>query len=138
MNRSTFRLRTLAALAVVCLCGSVTAVAMGKNGADDGTTTGTTGTTNTTPSNGAPSIREIEVDSVAGGKLRLRTEVSGRATSVRFTYRSRTYKGKKISSNKWARTVAARGGDRRDSVIKVRVRACNGSKCTTRSGSDDA
>lgn len=86
----------------------------------------------------APRITEIEVDAVRGGRLRLEAETSGRTTSVRFTYRGRTYKARRTTDGDWARTVKARGGDRDDRVVRLEVRACNGSRCTTKTGRDDA
>jgi hypothetical protein len=166
MHPRLHRLRTALLLVLVCLAGSVTAVAVAKGGGgadDDGTTTGeTTGTTGetgttgtgttgtgttgtgttTTPRSGtgSPRIQEIEVDSVSGGRLRLRAEIDGRVTSVRFTYRNRRYKGRRSTRSRgvWTRVVRARGGDGNDVVITVRVRACSGSRCTTRTGRDDA
>ncbi len=145
-NHSTFaqKLRIGALSLLLCSAGAATAVttAQGKNGADDGTTTtGTTtnGTTSGTPR--APLIFDIEVSSLAGGKLRLRTEVAPRGakvTSVRIRYRSVSYKATRTTGTTWARTVTARGGDRNDTVVTLRVSACAGTRCTTKIGSDDA
>jgi hypothetical protein len=165
-----FRLRTLITLAAACLAGAVSAAAVASDGrprsqtdtttTDDTTTTGTTTTgttttgttttgttttgTTTTPGPTAPRsprIAEIEVDSVSGGRLRLRAEVvrrGARITSVRFTYRGRSYKARRVRSEEWSRLVTARGGDSRGDVVTFRVRACAGSRCTTRTGSDEA
>jgi hypothetical protein len=142
MSHSTFghKLRIGAVSLLVCAAGAVTAVttAQGANGADDGTTTGTTSTTGTS---GVPFISDIEVSSLGAGKLRLRTEVASRGakvTSVRIRYRGVNYAATKTVGKKWGRTVAARNGDRKDSVITLKVTACAGSKCSTKSGSDDA
>lgn len=59
-------------------------------------------------------------------------------TSVRIRYRGTTYKAGRTGANRWARTVSARGGDGQDSVITLRVTACAGSRCATKTGSDDA
>jgi hypothetical protein len=101
--------------------------------------TATTGTTSGTPR--APRITEIEVDGLGGGKLRLRTEVAPRGasvTSVRIRYRGTTYKATRTAGTHLARTVAARCGDGKDSVITLRVTACAGSRCSVRTGRDDA
>jgi hypothetical protein len=123
---------------VVCAAGAAAAVgtASAKNGADD---TNTTTTTSGTPR--APLITGIEVDGLAGGKLRLRTEVAARGakvTSVRIRYRGVSYKASRTVGKRYSRTVDARGGDRKDSVISLTVTACAGSRCTTKTGSDDA
>jgi hypothetical protein len=142
MSHSTFgqKLRIGALSLLVCTAGAATAVttAQGKNGADDGTTTGTT-TTSGTPR--APLISEIEVDSLGGGKLRLRAEVAPRGASVRsvrIRYRGVSYKATKTVAKKWGRTVSARGGDRNDSVITLKVTACSAAGCVSKTGSDDA
>lgn len=146
-NHSTFarRLRIGAVSLLLCTAGAATAVtaAQGKNGADDGTTT--TGTTSTTATTGgtprAPLISDIEVDGFSAGKLRLRTEVAARGakvTSVRIRYRGVNYKASRIAGKRYGRTVDARGGDRNDSVITLTVTACAGTKCATKTGSDDA
>jgi hypothetical protein len=127
---------------VVCAAGAAAAVgtASAKNGADDtNTTTTATSTTSGTPR--APLITGIEVDGLAGGKLRLRTEVAARGakvTSVRIRYRGVSYKASRTVGKRYSRTVDARGGDRKDSVISLTVTACAGSRCTTKTGSDDA
>ncbi len=149
--------RSIAIAAVALAFGGATGVAVSKNGDDDttttdsttGTTTGTTtddspptqGTTGgTTPR--APRITEVEVDARPGKRLRLRAEVRARGravTSVRFIYRGRTIKGRRDRGSTWARTVTARGGDHRaDRLITVRVRACAGARCTTRTVRDEA
>jgi hypothetical protein len=137
-------LRIGAVALLVCAAGAGTAVtaASGKGGRDhpeDRTTTGTT--TGTSGPARAPLISDIEVDGLGGGKLRLRTEVAARGarvTSVRIRYRGVNYKASRTSGKTWARTVKARGGDGNDSVITLRVRACAGSKCAVKTGSDDA
>jgi hypothetical protein len=107
------------------------------------TTTGTT-TTNTTPAPAprrarAPRVEEIEVDGLSRRRLRLRTELAGRVTRVRFVYRGRTYRARRGRSNTFTRVVRARGGDHLDDrVIRFRVRACNGSRCISRLGRDEA
>jgi hypothetical protein len=129
---------------IACMAGSTAAVALADKGRDhpeDTPSTGTTGTTGTTttPSSGAtPAIRKIEAGALSGGRLKLRTELSGRATKVRLSYRGRTYNAFKTGSQSWARTVAARGGDGAGSTVTVRVRACNASRCISRTGSDEA
>jgi hypothetical protein len=159
------RLRTVLTLVLACLAGGATAVAVasdGGRGRDDddstgttgettGTTTGettTTGTTTTgtttTPGTGtprAPRIDELEADAVAGGRLRLRAEVTrrgARVTSVRFTYRGTRYRAVRRSGGNWSRVVTARGGDARGDVVRFRATACAGSRCTSRTGSDEA
>ena len=138
------KLRVGAVALLACTVGATSAVtaASGKQGRDhpeDSTTTSTTTTTSGTPR--APLISDIEVDGLAGGKLRLRTEVAARGakvTSVRIRYRGTTYKARKTSARTWSRTVSARAGDGNDSVITLRVTACAGSRCTVKTGSDDA
>jgi hypothetical protein len=135
------KLRSGALCLLVCGAGAATAVttASGKNGADDGTTT--TGTTGTTGPPRAPLITDIEVDGLGAGKLRLRTEVAPRGakvTSVKIRYRSVSYNATRTVAKKWARTVDARGGDGKDSVITLKVTACAGSRCATKTGSDGA
>jgi hypothetical protein len=139
-------LRAAAVLTAVCLAGGGTAVAVAssddRNKPEDSTTGTTTDRTTTTPrsATGTPRIGEIEADWAGNGRLRLRTEiVTGAAgvTSVRFTYRGRTVRGRR-SGNEWSRVVTARGGDRRGSVVTVRVRACAGSRCVSRTGRDEA
>jgi hypothetical protein len=146
------------AVLIVCGAGATAAVAAGSGsgggGADDTTSTGTTGTTETTTTGTtgtttttttttaprSPRIADIEADSMAGGKLRLRTEVTARGakvTSVRIRYRGTTYKAYK-RGQRWVRTVDARGSDGNDSVIRLRVTACAGSRCSVKYGSDDA
>ena len=142
-------LRTVVTLIFVCLAGGATAVAMASGGAtsqgtDDSTgTTGETTNTTTTPSGvrRAPRIVEIEADSVSGGRIRLRAEVTrrgSRITKVRFTYRGVKYTAFRGSSENWSRVVAARGGDSRGDEITFRVTACSGSRCISRVGSDEA
>jgi hypothetical protein len=133
-------LRIGAVSLLLATAGAATAVtaAQGKNGADDGTTTGTTSTTGTPR---APLISDIEVDGLGGGKLRLRTEVAARGakvTSVQIRYRGVNYKAARTVGKRYARTVDARGGDRKDSLITLKVTACAGAKCATKTGSDDA
>lgn len=154
------------AASILLAIGGGTAVALASGGGrdhpeDDGTTTAestgttttgttttgspTTPTTPTTPTQPgvpqAPRITEIEVDDAPGTRIRLRAEVQARGarvTSVRFTYRGRTYRATR-SRGHWVRTVAARGGDHRDdAIITVRVRACATDLCTARTGRDDA
>jgi hypothetical protein len=155
------RLRTLIILLAACLAGAISAAAVASDGrprsqTDTTTTdetTGTTGTTTTgttttgtttTPGTTAPRsprIAEIEVDSVSGGRLRLRAEIvrrGARITSVRFTYRGRRYVARRVRSEEWSRVVTARGGDSRGDVVTFRVTACAGSRCTTRTGRDEA
>ncbi len=134
------RLRVGSIALLACAAGATTAVttASARNGADDSTTT--TGTT-TTGTPRAPFISDIEVDALSGGRLRLRTEVAARgasATSVKIRYRGVSYKAARTTGKTWARTVDARGGDRNDSVITLKVTACAGSRCATKTGSDDA
>ena len=157
------RLRTAITLIAVCLAGVATAAAVASGGTtaqggDDSTgttgeTTGTTGestgttgeTTNTTTTPGsgsarAPRIVEIEADAVSGDRLRLRAEVTrrgARVTKVRFTYRGVKYSAVRDGSA-WSRVVGARGGDARGDEVTFRVTACAGSRCTTRTGSDEA
>jgi hypothetical protein len=134
------KLRIGAVSVLLCSAGAATAVttAQGSNGADDNTTT--TGTT-TTGAPRAPLISGIEVDSLAGGRLRLRTEVAARGatvTSVKIRYRGIDYKAARTVGKRYARTVDARGGDGNDSVITLRVTACAGSRCATKTASDGA
>ena len=44
----------------------------------------------------------------------------------------------RTAGTRWARTVDARGGDRKDSVVTLRVTACAGARCSVKTGSDDA
>jgi hypothetical protein len=159
------RLRTLIALVVAALAGGASAAALASDGdgrSQTDTTTGTTGETTDTTTTGttttgttttgttttpgtttprAPRIAEAEVDSVSGGRLRLRAEVvrrGARITLVRFTYRDRRYTARRASGETWSRVVAARGGDSASDVIRFRVTACAGSRCSTRSASDEA
>jgi hypothetical protein len=161
------RLRTMLTLIAVCLAGGATAVAVASDrgpsqGPDDSTgttgettttdtgttgetTTTDTGTTDTTTTPGStvrrsPRIAEIEADAVRGNRLRLRAEIvrrGARVTKVRFTYRGRKYSGRR-SGEDWSRVVRARGGDRRGDVVTIRVTACAGSRCSTRTGRDEA
>ncbi|MEA2156558.1 MAG: hypothetical protein QOE11_2698 [Solirubrobacteraceae bacterium] len=131
------RLRTGALALLICTAGTATAVttAQGRSSADDGTAGTTTGTPR------APLITEIEVDSLPGGKLRLRTEVAARGasvTSVRIRYRGVSYKATRTLAKRWSRTVGARGGDARNSVITLKVTACSGARCSSKTGSDAA
>lgn len=112
------------------LCTGAVLAAVGLGGAFAGGATAASST--------APRIDDIEVEALAGGKLRLETELIGRATRVTFTYRGRSYKARKQADGDWTRTVTARGGDRDDSIVRLKVRACNGTKCVTRTSSDDA
>jgi hypothetical protein len=135
------RMRIGAVALLACAAGATTAVAAasgkGRDHPEDRTTT--TGTTTGTPR--APRIGEIEVDGLGGGRLRLRTEVvarGARVTSVRIRYRGTTYNARRTAGNHWSRTVDARRGDGRDSVVTLRVTACAGSRCAVRTGSDDA
>ncbi|HEX2104262.1 MAG TPA: hypothetical protein VHF51_11460 [Solirubrobacteraceae bacterium] len=161
------RLRTLITLIAACLAGAVSAAAVASGGppamqttdttgeTTDTTTTGTTTTgttttgttttgTTTTPRTTAPRsprIAEIEVDSVSGGRLRLRAEIvrrGARITAVRFTYRGRRYVARRRAGELWSRVVTARGGDSSGDVVTFRVTACAGSRCSTRTGSDEA
>jgi hypothetical protein len=112
---------------------------------DDSTTDGTTtDRTTTAPYSGpprAPAIRDAEADWRSGGKIRLRAELAPRGaavTSVRFRYRAKGFKARKVGPKEWAKTVAARGGDSRGSVISFRVRACAAQRCISRVRSDEA
>jgi hypothetical protein len=154
------------AVLVVCGAGATAAMAAGSGGGSGGpddttstgttetTTTGTTGTTttgttttSTTPTTTTPTgtprsprISGIEAASMAGGKLRLRTEVTARGakvTSVRIRYRGTKYKAYQ-RGQRWVRTVKARSGDGNDSIIRLRVTACAGAKCSVKYGSDGA
>jgi hypothetical protein len=146
LDRSSIgqKLRVGAVALLACSVGATAAVTaasgQGRDHPEDSTTTGTTtGTTSGTPR--APRITDIEVDGLGGGKLRLRAEVAPRGaavTSVRIRYRGKTYKASRTGANRWARTASARGGDGTDSVITLRVTACAGSRCATKTGSDDA
>jgi len=88
----------------------------------------------------APRINDIDADLVRGGKLRLETETSARATKVTFTYAGRSYAGRVVEVDRedgtrdWARTVASRSSAGRR--VTIRVRACAGTRCTTRSSSE--
>ena len=137
------KLRIGAVALLACSVGATAAVTaasgQGRDHPEDSTTDTTTGTTTGTPR--APRITDIEVDGLGGGKLRLRTEVAPRGaavTSVRIRYRGRTYKASRTRGSRWARTVPARGGDGKDSVITMRVTACAGSRCASKTGSDEA
>jgi hypothetical protein len=157
------KLRAGALAAVLCAAGATTAVAATGGGSDDpagtsstGTTettettettttttstTGTTTTTTTTATPHAPRITEIDAASVTGGRLRLRATVTPRGasvTAVRIRYRGTSYKARRIQGRRWGRTVSARGGDRNDSVIRLRVTACAHSRCIVRTATDDA
>jgi hypothetical protein len=138
------KLRTGALCLLACSAGAATAVttASGKNGPDDSTTTGTTGTTTgTTGPPRAPLVSSIEAKSLGAGKLRIGAEVAARGakvTSVRIRYRGVSYRATRTAATKWARTVDARGGDGKDSVVTLKVTACAGSRCVTKSGSDGA
>lgn len=148
---------------VAALAGGTTAVALASGGGrdhpeDDGTTTAettTTGTTTTddptatptpapTAARRAPRIVEIEADDAPGDRIRLEAEVKARGsavTGVRFTYRGETYTARRSSRKRstWARTVPADSTDLRDDAqITIRVQACSGDRCTTRTGRDDA
>jgi hypothetical protein len=161
------RTATCCVLACIAGIGTSVAVASGKgrdHPEDDGTTTGETtdGTTTgdsttdrtntdrtstdrtgTTPGGAprAPRIDDIEADWRAGGKIRLRTELvarGARITSVRFRYRGKGFKARKVGDHEWAKRVNARGGDSRGDTISFRVRACAGERCNVRTGSDEA
>ena len=138
------QLRIGAIALLACAAGATAAVttASAKNGADDGaTTTGTTTGATTTGAPRAPLISDIEVDALSGGRLRLRTEVAARGasvTSVKIRYRGVSYKASRTAGKNWARTVDARGGDGNDTVITLKVTACAGARCATKTGSDDA
>lgn len=88
----------------------------------------------------APRINDIDADLVRGGKLRLETETSARATTVTFTHAGRSYAGRVVEVDRedgtrdWARTVASRSGAGRR--VTIRVRACAGQRCTTRASSE--
>jgi hypothetical protein len=82
-------------------------------------------------------ISDIDADLQRGGRLRLEAEVRG-ASRVTFTYRGRHYAGRVVDTDdgarEWARTVRARRGDRSGGRrVTIRVRACDGGDCTTRS-----
>ncbi|HEX2160854.1 MAG TPA: hypothetical protein VHF88_03445 [Thermoleophilaceae bacterium] len=112
----------------------------------DRTTTdgSTTDRTTTAPYVGpprAPRILELEADWRANGKIRLRTELARRGAaigSVRFRYRGKGFKAKKVGRHEWAKSVRPRGGDSRGDVITFRVRACAAKRCNVRTGSDEA
>lgn len=140
------RVLTTTAITALMTGGATAALASGggrDNPEDDGTTTAATTTTPSpaaTPA--APRIIDLEVDHAPGDRIRLRAEVKARGervTSVRFVYRGTTYKATRSRGTVWTRTVTARGDDaREDAVVTFRVRACAGSRCSTRTGSDDA
>jgi hypothetical protein len=137
------QLRVGAVALLVCTAGAATAVtaASGKQGRDHPEDSATTTGTTTTGTARAPLISDIEVDGLGGGKLRLRAEVAARGatvTSVRIRYRGTTYKAIRTRGKTWARTVDARAGDGKDSVITLRVTACAGVRCAVKTGSDDA
>jgi hypothetical protein len=105
------------------------------------TTTTTTTSTTTTATPRAPRIAEIEAGSLAGGRLRLRAEVTPRGaavTAVRIRYRGTSYTARRIAGRRWGRTVTARGGDGNDSLVRLRVTACAHSRCTVRTATDEA
>lgn len=84
----------------------------------------------------APRIGDTDADLV-GGRLNLETETAITASKVTFTYRGRSISARRTETDTedrtrdWGRTVNARGaraGDR----ITLRVKACTGGKCTTK------
>jgi hypothetical protein len=81
-------------------------------------------------------ISDIDADLLRSGRLRLESETRN-ATRLTFTYRGQRYAGRAAGTDegkrKWARTVRTRGGDRAGSRVTIRVRACAGSHCVTRS-----
>jgi len=142
---TTRRLMTTTA-ALVALTGGTTAALASDDARDrPGDDPVTTTTTATSAAARAPRIREVEVDDDApAGKLRLETELQSRGaavTSVRFTYRGRTVAGRRNPRDRseWSRVVTAAPQDLVDDArITVRVRACAGARCSTRTVSDDA
>lgn len=145
MTTSRRALTTATVLALLA-GGTTGALASGRDHPeDDGTTTGTTTTGTTTTGTGttprAPRIVEGEVDDAPGGRVVLRAEVQARGarvTSVRFRYRGTTYRARR-SGTTWSRAVTARGGDALDdAVVRFRITACAGARCTVRTVRDDA
>jgi hypothetical protein len=81
-------------------------------------------------------ISDIDADLRPGGRLRLEAETRG-ATRLTFTYRGRHYAGRVVETDdgarEWARTVPARPSDRSGGHrVTIRVRACGGGHCSTR------
>lgn len=85
----------------------------------------------------APRVDDVDADLLAGGRLRLEAETI-RATRVTFAYGDRRVAGRLVEiddddgSRDWARTIAPRRADRPGRRVAVRVIACAGSRCTTR------
>jgi hypothetical protein len=86
----------------------------------------------------APRIADIDADLRFDGKVHLEAETAG-ASRVQFTYRGRTYTARKggfdaeDGTRDWRRTVRARGGDADGgNTVKIKVRACKGGECVTR------
>jgi hypothetical protein len=115
-------------------------VALAANGGADHTAAPAAKNSNTaTPIARAAAVRisDIDADLRRGGRLRLEAETRG-ATRLTFTYRGRHYAGRVVETDdgarEWARTVPARGGDRSGGHrVTIRVRACGGGHCSTRS-----
>ncbi len=86
----------------------------------------------------APRIVDIDADLRFDGRVYLEAETAG-ATRVRFTYRGRTFKARRGAFDRedgtrdWGRVVRARGGDAAGGhTVKLKVRACKGGTCVTR------
>jgi hypothetical protein len=95
------------------------------------------GTSTVVARTAAVRISDIDADLRRGGRLRLEAETRG-ATRLTFTYRGRHYAGRVVETDdgarEWARTVRARRGDRSGGHrVRIRVRACGGGDCSTRS-----
>jgi hypothetical protein len=89
----------------------------------------------------APAITDMDVAWAGDGRIRLRAQVVPRGAQIEkvvFRYRRERFKARKGKLWNWARTVEARGGDRRGDQVRFRVRACTATVCSTEKGRDVA
>jgi hypothetical protein len=88
-----------------------------------------------------PAITEIEAEWKGNGRIRLHAQVVPRGTKVvkvTFRYRDKRFTATRQRLWKYAKTVKARGGDRKGDRVRFRVRGCTATRCTARTGSDKA
>jgi hypothetical protein len=93
----------------------------------------------TSQGTGGPRISDVDADLTRSGKLRLEAETPRAADRVSFTYDGRTFRARVVDvddddrSKDWAATVTPAQADRNGGTrISLRVRACDGDRCTTR------
>jgi hypothetical protein len=137
----TTRSLLLAGTALATTTAAAVAAAVPATGAP-ATTPAATAAPSAATVKARPIIDDIDADLRFDGRVRLEAETAG-AARVTFTYRGRrvaAHKGRldrEDGTRDWRRTVAARGGDASGlATVTIKVRACKGDVCVTRSDTE--